>query len=350
MKKLVITIVNWNGRDMLDTCLESVRKQTFTDYSIIMIDNGSTDGSVELVQEKYPEIDLVKFDTNTGFAYPHTFAIARAFEHPNVEYILTLNNDTELDAHYFEEMVAAAERHPEAGAIQGKVVNFYDTSLIDCTGILIHWDMSAMNRGQTLKDTGQFDREEEIFGPSASAALYTRKALEATRLPNGDFFDASYFAYYEDVDLAWRMRLTGFTSWYTPQAIIKHIHSATGVSHSPFKAFHVHRNHYYNMIKNLPFWFLLRALAFMPFRYLLLMSSIFRRKGAAARLSENVDAKQKGGIVRIVFRSWYDVLTSLPRLLHMRWSIQRGRSVGHLTVRRWLKIYRASLKAIIYGK
>lgn len=348
-KQLVVTLVNWNGRDMLADCLESVRAQTFHDFSLIVVDNGSDDDSVAFLREHYPEVELIEFDHNTGFAYPHTVAIKRALEDPGVEYILTLNNDTALDPDFFAEMVAAAQRHPDAGSIQGKVVNFYDPTLIDCTGILVHWDMSAMNRGQTEKDTGQFDQEEEIFGPSASAALYRREALEKTRLPNGDIFDSSYFAYYEDVDLAWRLRLAGYTSWYTPKAIIKHIHSATGVNHSPFKAFHVHRNHYFNMIKNLPFWFLLRALLFMPIRYLLLVSSIFRRKGAAARLSENVSSGQKGGIVRMVLRSWWQILKALPSLLRKRWSIQRARVVSHTQVYRLLRRYHADIARIIYG-
>lgn len=348
-KRLVITLVNWNGRDMLEDCLESVRAQTFQDFSMIVVDNGSTDGSVEFLREHYPEIELIEFDENTGFAYPHTYAIKRAFEDPGVEFILTLNNDTALDPDFFAEMVAAAERHPEAGSIQGKVVNFYVPSLIDCTGILVHWDMSALNRGQTEKDAGQFDQEEEIFGPSASAALYRADALKKTTLPNGDIFDSSYFAYYEDVDLAWRLRLAGYSSWYTPTAVIKHIHSATGVNHSPFKAFHVHRNHYFNMIKNLPFWFLVRALMFMPMRYLLLVSSIFRRKGAAARLSKNVSADQKGGIVRMVLRSWWQIFIALPSLLRNRRSIQRARTISHAQAYRLLKRYHAAIARIIYG-
>jgi hypothetical protein len=349
MNKLVVTLVNWNGRDMLEECLESVQRQSFQNFSMIIVDNGSDDGSVEFLRKNYADIELIEFDHNTGFAYPHTVAIKKALQDPQVEYILTLNNDTALDPDFFAEMVAAAQRHPEAGSIQGKVVNFYDESLIDCTGILVHWDMSAVNRGQGKKDTGQYAKEEEIFGPSASAALYRREALEKTQLPNGDIFDSSYFAYYEDVDLAWRLRLAGYSSWYTPKAIIKHIHSATGVSHSPFKAFHIHRNHYFNMIKNLPFWFLVRALLFMPFRYVLLLSSLVLKKGAAAELNKKTHGSQDH-MVLLVLRSWWHVLKNLIPLIRKRQYIQGDLTiVSTHDVRTWFFQHSTNIRHIIYG-
>lgn len=347
MKDVAVHIVNWNGIDFIKDCLDSLQTQTYRDFKVLLIDNGSTDGSLELVQYNYPEIEVVTFDTNTGFAYPHSYAIHHSLQDPNIQYCIPLNNDTKLEPTYIEELVAASKRHPEASSIQGKVVNFYDHSIIDCTGILIHHDMSAMNRGQHEKDTGQFAQEEEIFGVSASAALYTRTSLEAVQLPHDQYFDTDYFAYYEDVDLAWRLRLAGFSSFYTPTAVIYHIHSATGISHSPFKAFHIHRNHYYNMIKNLPLLFLLRALALMPYRYILLLSSVLKKKGPSAALSKKTS---KFNMIWIVLKSWRDVIINLPKLLKKRRSIQKQRTVSNSEIASWFKQYHADLKKIIYGE
>lgn len=354
LNTLVITIVHWNGREMLATCLQSIKKQTETDYSVVIVDNGSEDDSVDYIKKNHPEYTLIEFEKNTGFAYPHTYAIKKILQEKNVRYILTLNNDTELAPNFLEEMVAAAKKNEgkQLGSIQGKIVNFYDQSLLDCTGMLTYWDMSAVNRGQGEKDHGQYDEEEEVFGASASAALYTREALEATILPSGDIFDSSYFAYYEDVDLAWRMRLAGFRSFYTPKAVAKHIHSATGISHSPFKAFHIHRNHYYNILKNAPWWLLIAIFLFLPIRYILLLLSILTKTGAAAKLHHQIHDQKKSGenMVQIVLRSWKDVIKALPSIALKRRSIQKSRTVSSQQIITWIRRFFVPLREIIFKK
>ena len=348
MSKVAIVIAHWNKKDLISGCLDALREQTFESFSIIIVDNGSTDGSVELIKEKYPEVKLIELPQNTGFAYPNNLGITEAFNDPENEYIIALNNDTKVAPNYIEELVASAKRHPEAGSIQPKVVNFFEHGIIDSVGIEIYPEMSAINRAQKEKDAGQYEKEEEIFGPSASAALYTRKALEKVVLPNNNYFDEDYFAYYEDVDLAWRLRLNGFTSWYNPKATLLHVHSATGKNNSPFKAFHIHRNQYYNILKDLPFWFLVYALLFMPIRYLMLLSSVLKKQGPSARLK--TESKEKGeSLMGIVFRSWKEILKNLPMLLRKRKLIQKNRVVSYRDIRSWFKKYRADFEKIIYG-
>lgn len=346
MSHTAIIIVNWNGLALLKACLAALSRQTFMPDRIIVIDNGSTDGSVAWMNEQQ-RLELITLPSNTGFAHPNNLGIARALTDVNIQYVVTLNNDTEPDPHYLEELIACTKRHPDAGSIQPKVINANDTTLIDTVGILIHQDMSAMNKGQREKDTGQYEAEEEVFAASASAALYTRRSLEAVALPKHNYFDAAYFAYYEDVDLAWRLRLAGYTSYYAPAAIVKHQHSATGVSHSPFKAFHIHRNHYYNIIKDLPFPFAIRAFALLPMRYLLLITSILRKKGPSAELAKRT--KKSYGIVQIVLASWRDILVNMPSLLRKRRFIQQRRTVSLRTIHRWFRQYHASLEKIIFG-
>jgi GT2 family glycosyltransferase len=345
MERVAVIIAQWNNRHLLEQCLASLAKQTYTALDVIVVDNGSTDDSVAFVREHYPAIHLITLQSNTGFAHPNNLGMHHALQNQETQYVLALNNDIILEPNFVEEMVACAKRHEDAGAIQGRLNRL--NGLIDCTGMLITKDMSAVNRGQVQEDIGQFMQEEEIFGASASAALYTRTALETVQFPNGDFFDDDYFAYYEDVDLAWRIRLAGFTSWFTPHARALHHHSATGKSHSPFKAFHIHRNHFYNIIKNLPWPFMLRALALIPLRYVLLVSSVVLKKGPSAELSKQTS--QRTEMMRIVIRSWAHVLIQLPSLLQKRRSIQRTRTVTWRTIARWFRAYPTSLKSVIYG-
>lgn len=342
MKTLAVIIVNWNGREYLSACLSSLQEQTFQDFRTICVDNGSTDGSRELLAT-FPDVECVELPANKGFAEPNNIGIARAFADPHISSIVTLNNDTKTDPRYLEELVACAERHPDAGSIQPKVLRMPDREILDSTGVLIYKDMSAISRGQGERDSGRYETEEEVFGASASAALYRRGALESVALGPNEFFDRDYFAYYEDVDLAWRLRLQGFRSYYAPRARVYHVHSATGKRHSPFKSFHIHRNQYYNMIKNLPAGALVRAFAFMPVRYVLLASSVVRKKGPSAKLSES-----GGNMVSIVLRSWRDIFRMLPRMLAKRKIIQSRRGASSRDVRRWFSLYKANLFKMIY--
>lgn len=346
MKMIAVIIVTWNGREMLRTCLSALHKQTVHNFRVICIDNGSTDGSQEMVRQLFPSVQMIPLPKNEGFADPNNRGIRLALQEPNVSAVVTLNNDTVVAPNYLEEMIACSERHPQAGSIQPKVLRSFPNAVIDATGILIYPDMSAINRGQGEKDKGQYEKEEEVFGASASAALYTREALEDCALKNGEFFDEDYFAYYEDVDLAFRMRLRGYLSYYTPRAIVHHKHSATGKSSSPFKSFYIHRNQYFNILKNLPFRILLFAFIFFPFRYFLLFSSILRKKGPSARLVQNA----RGGILLIVLQSWRDIILHLPSILRKRKYIQTHKRVQTSTIQGWFRTYRASLIRIIYGE
>lgn len=346
MKNVAVVIVNWNGKQYLQECLDSLAIQTYANFETIFVDNGSTDGSFEFVQKNHPGIEIIKLEKNTGFAWANNLGIQKAFEDHSIEFIVTLNNDTKLIPTYLEELVGCASRHPEAGSVQPKVSNYFDQTVIDSTGVLICKDMSAINRGQKETDAGQYAKEEEIFGASASAALYVRTALERVQLSPGEFFDNMYFAYYEDVDLAWRMRLAGFSSFYAPKAKLWHVHSATGKNFSPFKSFHIHRNQYYNIIKDLPLILMVQALLLMPIRYGLLFSSVLMKKGPSAKLAQN---SQKDGIVGIVLKSWVQILKNIPMLLKKRRVVQGLKKVSNKEIRKWFKIYKADLKKIIYG-
>lgn len=341
-----IVIAHWNGAQLLRACLNSVMHQTILPRHVIVVDNGSTDESITMIHQDFPDVHVIALSTNTGFAHANNIGIVEALRDERVQNILTLNNDAILNPNAVAEMIIMCKKHSHVGVIQGKIVRAHDHSILDCTGIVIAREWSARNRSQDERDYGQYAHEEEIFGASASAALYTRVALERTQLSKGEFFDECYFAYLEDVDLAWRLRYAGFRAYYTPRAVIEHVHSATGVSHSPFKAYHIHRNHYYNIVKLMPWTFFLQTIMFLPLRYCFLVASLLRRKGPSAELAKKT---QYGGILTIVLRSWGEVLRNMSTLLAHRRVIQQTRVVKSRTIASWFRRYHARLRDIAFG-
>ncbi len=238
-----IVIINWNGRDHLARCLPSLMAQTCRDFEIIIVDNGSSDGSVDFVREHYPQIHVLQNSENMGFALPNNQAIRLA----RGRYILTLNNDTELPPNWLQALVSAAQAHPEMGAFASLVVFDDRRHMVDSAGLSVSLaGIGCQNR--LGEDVQQVQQPEEVFGVCAAAALYRRELLEDVGL-----FDEDYFAYYEDVDLAWRARLRGWRAMLVPQAMVYHVHSATGGRASAFKERLVVRNKIWTTLKNYPF-------------------------------------------------------------------------------------------------
>jgi len=214
-------------------------------------------------------------------------------------------------------------------------------------GVMISKDGGGINLGYKEKDTGQYEKEIEIFGPSAGAALYRKDALEKVNLGNQEYFDNAYFAYYEDVDLCWRLRLAGYKSMYSPKSVVYHVHSATGVSHSPFKAYHIQRNRLFNIVKNFPLPTALASLFFItPFRYLhLLNSAFFRKKGPSKKA---LDKTSSGTLFKIVFKAWFDFFKKLPNTIKKRNIIKKQKTVSNKKIANWFKKYKADLETMIY--
>jgi GT2 family glycosyltransferase len=332
-----VVIANWNGKKYLKECLDSLRAQSYKDFRVIVIDNGSEDDSVDFLKKNYPEVILKEINRNIGFAAGYNLGFRLALKDENIKWIIALNNDTKLHEKFIEHMVNCIRRHFDAGSIQPKILNFFERDKIDCIGITIATDGTAHNRGFGEKDKGQFDEEKEIFGANAAAALFDRGALEKIKQPIENFFDRDFFAFYEDVDLAWRMRLLGYKSYYCPSAKVFHMHSGTAGKFSSFKAYHLHRNYFFAIIKNYPSRFLLKAFFFRFFEYLrLVYNAISGRK----REQKFVSGEGKANIAKVILRAWLDVLKNLPKLLRKRRIIQKNRKVRNSDIKNWLKIYK----------
>ena len=241
--RVTVIIVNWNGEGYLERCLGSLRQQTYADREVLLVDNGSTDGSVGLVRGRFPEVRLLALERNAGFAAGNNLGIRAS----QGAYVATLNNDTEVEPGWLAALVAGMGSGPRVGMCASKMLFLHQRERINSTGIAVDRLGIAWDR-----DGGRLDAEAglepgEVFGPCAGAALYRRDLLD-----EAGGFDDDYFYLYEDVDLAWRARLLGWRAWYCPSARVYHVHAGAGTEGSPLKSYLLARNRIWTLIKDYP--------------------------------------------------------------------------------------------------
>lgn len=246
-----VIIPNWNGRDLLARCLPAVLGQVGVRFGVIVVDNGSVDGSIEVVRRLAPQARIVANPTNRGFAA----AVNQGIRAATAPYIATLNNDAVPDRAWLGQLLAAAA-DPTVGACASKMLFADRPDVINSAGIAVDRAGIAWDRlGGAPADTADATRPAEVFGACAGAALYRRAMLEDI-----DLFDEAFFAYLEDVDLAWRARLAGWRAVYVPEARVWHQHSATAGEGSPLKSRLLGRNKWWTIVKCYPSPDLLHAL------------------------------------------------------------------------------------------
>lgn len=242
MATIDVIIINWNGRHLLGACLSTLLRSEGVPFAVTVYDNGSTDGSVDYVRQAFPTIRVLTGKTNIGFS-PAVNEVIRA---TSGEYVVLLNNDTEVEPNWLAELVDAAAIDRGVGMVASRMLFWSDPDRINSAGIDIDRCGIAWDRlGGALASSG--DEPAEIFGPSGGAALYRRSMLDRIGL-----FDDDFFAYLEDVDLAWRAQLAGWRCLYAPRARLRHHHSATGREGSPLKNFLLGRNKVWSVFKNYP--------------------------------------------------------------------------------------------------
>lgn len=236
-----IVLVNWNGARHLSVCFMALRRQTVRDFEIILVDNASQDNSLELLARDFPEVQVIALKDNRGFAGGSNVGIRAA----RGEFITLLNNDTEVDAQWLEEVIAAFQRHPEAGSVASKMKLFDQRDKFHTTGDYYRLDGLPGNRGVWEVDRGQYDREEYVFSACGGSAAYRRSMLDQIGLLDEDFFFSC-----EDVDLGWRAQLAGWRCVYAPRAVVYHKLKATGGGATA--SFYDGRNFLWLIAKNYP--------------------------------------------------------------------------------------------------
>jgi len=302
-RSVAVIVVNYNGGDMLLRCLHDLAGQTWPAFKVIVVDNASSDDSMRRAEQKYPHIHAVRLETNVGFAMGNNIGAEFALE---CSWIACLNPDAYAYPDWLSNLMRAAQAHPEFAMFGSKLMLAPRPDRLDGTGDIYHVCGAAWRRDHRRKLADGHHVEEEIFAPCAAAALYRRDAFDAA-----GGFDNDFFCFFEDVDLAFRMRLLGYRCLYVPSAIVHHVSSAITGFQSDFTVYHGHRNLVWTFFKNMP---LPLFLAFLPLHILLNMASIvlYTFKGQPL----------------IILKSKWDAIRGLRSAWRKRGLIQSGRRVS----------------------
>lgn len=250
--KTTIIIPNYNGLSFMEPCFESLKEQTARDFKVLVVDNGSTDGSVEWLKEhRIPSIFLKE---NTGFSGAVNTGI-RAADTP---YVLLLNNDTRVEPGFVAAMERAMDQSPKIFSVSSRMIQMYHPELLDDAGDMYSILGWAYQRG-VGRSSELYQKSCRVFSACAGAAIYRRAVFHEIGL-----FDELHFAYLEDIDVGWRAKLYGYDNVYCPDAAVYHVGSGTsGSRYNSFKVRLAARNCIYLNYKNMPGWQLLLNAPFL---------------------------------------------------------------------------------------
>jgi GT2 family glycosyltransferase len=239
-----VIVVNFNGRRFLSDCLSALERQSLPRhrFEVLLVDNGSTDGSIEFVKQQFPWVRLLPQTENLGFAEANN----RAERLARGEWVALLNNDTRVDPLWLEALLSAAS-DPAVGGVASRVLFRDRPNVINSAGLTLYRDGRGGDRLEGTADSGITREPADVFGGSGSSLL-----LRRAMLADVGFFDPSLFMYYEDLDLAWRARLRGWRFVYAPAAVVEHVHCGSSGTASPFFLRQVERNRVLVNIRNAP--------------------------------------------------------------------------------------------------
>lgn len=297
--RIGLIIVNYNSGELLGRCLAAVRAQERAADRVVVVDNASSDDSLAAVETQYPGVEVLRLAANTGFAAANNRGLERCVD---CQWVALLNPDAFPEPGWLAALARAAAEHPDAGSFASRLLMDDDQGRLDGIGDAYHVSglVWRIGHGRPAPDEGE---RREVFAACAAAAMYRRDGL---RRIGG--FDESYFCYNEDVDVGFRLRLQGLACWYVPDAVVRHVGSATTGRHSDFSLFHGHRNLVWTWFKNMPAGLLLR---FLWQHMLLNLVSV-----VALSLQYRTTA---------VLRAKWSALRGMPRVLGQRRQVQAGR-------------------------
>ncbi|MBI3162119.1 MAG: glycosyltransferase family 2 protein [Chloroflexi bacterium] len=318
-----IILLAWNSADYLPRCLDSLSTQTFQDFEIIIVDNGSQDGCAIGLEEKYPNLNLrvERLDSNLGFTVANNIGAKLA----RGGWIALLNTDAFPEPNWLETLLEATRIHPNA-FFTSRQVQANAPNMLDGEGDIYHVSGLAWRKSYNLP-VYPLNEIQEVFSACGAAALFPREEF----LSAGGF-DEDFLSYHEDVDLGFRLRMRGLRCMLVPQAIVSHVGSVTFGKKSDFSIYYGHRNLVWTYAKDMPailLWF------YLPLHILVTIFFIFY-----------FTVKGRGGVI---LRAKWDALRGLPLMFKKRRAIQSGRKIPiaqlHRTMsRNWMTPFTEFIK------
>ena len=299
---IAVVIVNWNSGQYLEKCLQSLKVQTFMPARVLVVDNASTDGSMDGLEQRFKDWEFIHLDKNTGFAYANNLAVKQAGD---CDWIAFLNPDAFAQPEWLENLIQAVSRFPDVKMFGSHMLG-YENDLIDGTGDIYHVSGVAWRRDHGKKSLEIKRGSGEIFSPCAAASLIFRDIF----LEVGGF-DEHFYCYNEDVDLGFRLRLIGHRCVYVSDAVIEHVGSGTTSRYSDFAIYHGQRNLVWSYFRNMPgLWFWV----YLPQHILFGLVSLiwFCLKGKAGP----------------IFKARWDAFKGLPRVWQLRKDTQNSKTVA----------------------
>ncbi len=270
MKKSTVIIPNWNGKKFLKECLDSLLEQEGGAPDIILVDNGSGDGSVSFIKEYYPSVSVIEFQENMGFCK----AVNAGIKAAKTEYVILLNNDTKADKYFVHRLEERIGKSEKIFSVSAKMMSLHHPETVDDAGdyyCALGW---AYALGKGKKDSEAYSHTRKIFASCAGAAIYRKEIFEEI-----GYFDENHFAYLEDIDVGYRARIYGYYNVFEPSALVWHAGSATsGSKYNEFKVNFSSRNSIYIIRKNMP---LIQRIINLPFLVagFMIKTLFFAKKG-----------------------------------------------------------------------
>ncbi|MGQ0679353.1 MAG: glycosyltransferase family 2 protein [Actinomycetota bacterium] len=323
--RISAVVLNYNGGRMVMDCLASLVAQEPAYPEIVCVDNASIDGSLDAVEAKYPEIAIIRLESNLGFAE----GMNRGIRASSGEAVALINFDVVLEPTYLARCAEVLAEDATLGGVTGKLLRPgpHDPPILDTTGHLVYRNRRAVDRGEREPDAGQYDTQRGLFGVCGAAPVYRRAMLDDVAL-DGNVFDPDFFAYFEDFDLNWRAQLRGWGFAFAPAALGTHHRGGSGGKASTFVLACNHRNRLLVMLRNDHPASFLRHLPGITYTELRASLHMLRLRPAA------------------LLMAWGQFLDLLPAQLARRRLIQASRKVAWEELEHWFERYDYGLRAM----
>lgn len=333
-----VIVVTWNRQDLLRACLLSLQQQTFRDFEIIVVDNGSNDGSLAMLRSApFEAVRTIENAENRGFCAANNQGIAAA----RGRFIALLNNDAEAEPDWLRQLVAALDPEADVGMAASKILTWEDRGIIDKAAHLIYPDGQNRGRGTGQRDQGQYDRLEEAAWPDGCAALYRRSMLEQI-----GGFDEDFFAYADDAELGLRARIAGWRCLYVPAAVVYHHTGSTLGRYSAERLFLIERNRVWLAAKLFPWSLLALNPVYFGLRLAATAWVALRGKGELPNAASRLGAL---GLIKCLIKAQWAAWIGLPAMLRKRRAVNAFRKLDGAETAALIERFRIPLIELVAG-